>query len=71
MKVMTCPLNGPRNIQEFVCFGEVGEMPEPNETSDIDWAEYIWICPTTPPAWCASGGAMGRPTFGSSPSATR
>ncbi len=47
MKVMTCPLNGPRNIQEFVCFGEVGEMPEPNETSDIDWAEYIWLSNNT------------------------
>ena len=47
MKVMTCPLNGPRNIQEFVCFGEVGEMPEPNETSDIDWAEYLWLSNNT------------------------
>ena len=47
MKVMSCPLNGPRNIQEFVCFGEVGDMPEPNETSDIDWAEYIWISNNT------------------------
>jgi len=23
MKIMTCPLNGPRNISEFVCYGDV------------------------------------------------
>ena len=47
MKLMPCPLNGLRNIQEFACFGEVGEMPEPNETSDIDWAEYVWLSNNT------------------------
>ncbi len=29
MKLMHCPLNGPRNISEFVCGGEVREEPDP------------------------------------------
>jgi sarcosine oxidase subunit delta len=47
MKIMPCPLNGPRNIQEFVCFGEVGPMPEPNATGDDDWADFIWMANNT------------------------
>ncbi len=47
MKIMTCPLNGPRSISEFACFGEVGEMPEPNQTSDEDWADFIWMSNNT------------------------
>ena len=47
MKIMPCPLNGPRNIQEFICFGEVAEMPEPNQTEDDDWAAFIWMSNNT------------------------
>ena len=47
MKVMTCPLNGPRSISEFVCFGEVAPMPEPNRTSDEDWADFVWMSNNT------------------------
>ena len=37
---MHCPLNGPRNIAEFVCFGEVRHPPV---TADDDtWAAYLW-----------------------------
>ena len=43
MKVMTCPLNGPRNISEFICFGEVTEMPDPTAASDREWAEHVWF----------------------------
>ncbi len=43
MKIMHCPLNGPRNIQEFMCFGEVTQMPAPNACSDAEWAEYVWF----------------------------
>jgi sarcosine oxidase subunit delta len=41
MKIMTCPLNGPRNISEFVCAGEVKAMPAP-EAAAIDWARYVY-----------------------------
>ena len=34
MKIMPCPLNGPRNISEFVCGGEVLDMPDPATGSD-------------------------------------
>ena len=47
MKIMTCPLNGPRAISEFVCFGEVSTMPEPSRTSDEDWADFIWMSNNT------------------------
>ena len=42
MKIMPCPLNGPRNISEFVCGGEVEEMPEPGSSEDREWAEYVF-----------------------------
>lgn len=41
MKIMTCPLNGPRNISEFVCLGEVKPMPAPNAPA-LDWARYTY-----------------------------
>ena len=34
MKILNCPLNGPRNISEFVWGGEVKEMPDPAGCSD-------------------------------------
>lgn len=43
MKIMHCPLNGPRNISEFLWGGEVKEMPHPVEGSDRDWAAYTFI----------------------------
>ena len=43
MKVMPCPLNGPRNIQEFVCAGPVEPHPDPNRCSDREWTEYVWM----------------------------
>ena len=47
MKIMPCPLNGPRNISEFVCFGEVAEMPDPAAASDPEWAEHVWFANNT------------------------
>ena len=41
MKIMPCPLNGPRNISEFVCGGEVEAMPGP-AGSDAAWADYVF-----------------------------
>jgi sarcosine oxidase subunit delta len=43
MKLMPCPLNGPRNIDEFVYGGVVGTAPDPAATNDREWAEYLFI----------------------------
>jgi sarcosine oxidase subunit delta len=43
MKIMPCPLNGPRNISEFVWGGEVKAMPDPTACSDDEWAEYVFL----------------------------
>lgn len=43
MKIMPCPLNGPRNISEFVWGGEVRAMPDPTACSDDEWAEYVFL----------------------------
>ncbi|MEQ8370540.1 MAG: sarcosine oxidase subunit delta [Alphaproteobacteria bacterium] len=40
MKLMTCPLNGPRNISEFVFGGEVKPMPDPWTVNDREWVDY-------------------------------
>lgn len=42
MKIMHCPLNGPRNIQEFVCAGEVTIEPDA-AASDQQWADYLFL----------------------------
>ena len=43
MKVMNCPLNGPRNISEFVWGGEVKPMPDETKLSDLEWADYVFL----------------------------
>ncbi|WP_439815405.1 sarcosine oxidase subunit delta [Zavarzinia sp. CC-PAN008] len=43
MKIMNCPLNGPRNISEFVWGGEVKAMPDPVSGSDDQWAEFVHL----------------------------
>ena len=43
MKIMPCPLNGPRNISEFAYGGEVEFMPDPNTSSSEEWAEYVFF----------------------------
>ena len=43
MKIMPCPLNGPRNISEFAYGGEVELMPDPNTSSSEEWAEYVFF----------------------------
>jgi sarcosine oxidase subunit delta len=43
MKLMTCPLNGPRNISEFVCAGDVKAMPDPAAASDATWTDYLFL----------------------------
>ena len=43
MKLMTCPLNGVRNISEFICGGEISDMPDPNNCTDREWADYLFM----------------------------
>ena len=43
MKIMHCPLNGPRNIAEFVCGGEVRDMPDTDACSDTEWARHVFM----------------------------
>lgn len=43
MKILNCPLNGPRNIQEFAYGGPVEEMPDPATCSDGAWAAYVFL----------------------------
>ena len=42
MKLMSCPINGPRPIQEFHFGGEVRQMPDPQSSSDDQWADYVF-----------------------------
>jgi sarcosine oxidase subunit delta len=63
MKIMTCPVNGPRAISEFAYGGELREMPDPATTRDDDWARYVfnrsgiaavkreWWCHTASGVW--------------------
>ena len=43
MKIMPCPLNGPRNVQEFICAGPVEPHPDPNRCTDHEWTEFVWM----------------------------
>lgn len=63
MKIMTCPINGPRLITEFVYGGEVRPMPDPPSVDDATWADYVfhrrgapalkreWWCHTPSNTW--------------------
>ena len=42
MKVINCPINGPRPLSEFVFGGELREMPDPAAVSDEVWADYVF-----------------------------
>ena len=45
MKLLSCPLNGPRPLLEFVCGGEVRDLPlRPDGGEDCDdasWTAYL------------------------------
>jgi sarcosine oxidase subunit delta len=47
MKLLTCPLNGPRNISEFACAGELVESPDPRTLSDEAWADQLFLANNT------------------------
>jgi sarcosine oxidase, subunit delta len=42
VKIMTCPVNGPRVVTEFFYWGEVREMPDPAKATDGEWADYVY-----------------------------
>ena len=43
MKIMPCPLNGPCNIQEFICGGEVLVPPDPDRATSAEWIDYLFM----------------------------
>jgi sarcosine oxidase subunit delta len=44
MKLLNCPLNGPRNISEFACLGEVKAWPA-SDAETAEWANFIFTEP--------------------------
>ncbi|MBC6440753.1 MAG: sarcosine oxidase subunit delta [Rhodospirillales bacterium] len=42
MKIMPCPLNGPRNISEFAYGGEVSDLPAPDCDNET-WIDYVYL----------------------------
>ena len=42
MKIIHCPINGPRPAQEFHYGGELREMPDPQTTDDATWSDYVF-----------------------------
>ncbi len=51
MKILTCPLNGPRNISEFACGGEVILQPDPRDLEDTLGVVREWWCHTASSYW--------------------
>ena len=43
MKIIPCPLNGPRNSSEFVCAGPVRPLPASVPDDDRAWAEHLFF----------------------------
>ncbi len=42
MKILHCPINGPRPLQEFHFGGELRAMPDPVAVTDEEWADYVF-----------------------------
>ena len=63
MKILTCPINGPRPISEFAYGGELRQMPDPAAATDAEWTDYVfnrnsvpgvkseWWCHTSSGVW--------------------
>lgn len=43
MKLMLCPLNGWRGVDEFAYGGEFCEMPDPQSCDDSVWSSYVFM----------------------------
>ncbi|MEZ5778608.1 MAG: sarcosine oxidase subunit delta [Paracoccaceae bacterium] len=48
MKLLVCPLNGPRNVDEFQYLGPLRDMPDPNAFTDAEWARYLFRAENRP-----------------------
>jgi sarcosine oxidase subunit delta len=61
MKIMVCPLNGPRPVLEFAYGGEVRPGPDPDTCTDAEWSAHVFNRSGSPGVkyewWChiASG----------------
>ena len=42
MKLLRCPINGVRPIQEFTYGGELRPMPDADSVTDEQWADYVF-----------------------------
>lgn len=42
MKIMHCPINGPRPVSEFQYGGELRSIPDPAVCTDAQWADYVF-----------------------------
>ncbi len=42
MKMIECPVNGLRPLQEFQFGGELRSMPDPSTVTDEEWADYVF-----------------------------
>ncbi len=55
MKLLHCPLNGPRPLLEFVCGGEVKAVPDA-DCGDAEWAAWLYNRHSVPRVkqewWC-------------------
>jgi sarcosine oxidase subunit delta len=63
MKILSCPVNGPRPMSEFAYGGELREMPDPARSTDAEWTDYVfnrdsvpgvkreWWCHTSSGVW--------------------
>jgi sarcosine oxidase subunit delta len=56
LKVIHCPLNGPRPLLEFVSAGEACVSPDPDSCSDSEWTAYLFSRNSVPGVkrewWC-------------------
>ena len=42
MKLLRCPINGIRPVDEFAYGGELRDAPEPASCTDGEWADYVF-----------------------------
>jgi sarcosine oxidase subunit delta len=42
MKLLACPVNGPRPVAEFAYGGEVRSEPDAAAASDAQWADHVF-----------------------------